>query len=358
MLDQLETLKTTALASLASVMDEAALNAWRVAHLGKKSAIEGVFDGMKNLTKEERPVMGKVANEVRRALHAAFDEKATALKEDALQRALQGEQLDVTLPGRPLAVGRLHPVTQTMRRIYAIFAEMGFQVYRSRDVETDEYNFQLLNFPPHHPAREMQDSFYVQADTDRGDNPIILRTHTSPGQIHAMRETSGYKGDGPLPENPPSVRIILPGMCYRFEQITARANFQFTQVEGLAVGKGITFGDLKGTLSDFARRTFGEQVRTRFRASHFPFTEPSAEMDIECFVCGGAGCAVCKRTGWLEILGSGMVHPVVLQNGGYDPAVYSGFAFGMGPERITMLRHKIEDIRYFWANDLRFLEQF
>ena len=358
MLGQLETLKITALTALEAVNDEAALDSWRVAHLGKKSAIQGVFDGMKNLTKEERPVIGKAANEVRRVLQAAFDEKAAALKESALQRALQSERLDVTLPGRPLAVGRLHPVTQTMRRIYAIFAEMGFQVYRSRDVETDEYNFQLLNFPPHHPAREMQDSFYVETGSDRGDNPILLRTHTSPGQIRSMRETSGYAGNGPLPANPPPVRIILPGMCYRFEQITTRANFQFTQVEGLAVGKGITFGDLKGTLSDFARRVFGQQVRTRFRASHFPFTEPSAEMDIECFVCGGAGCAVCKRTGWLEILGSGMVHPVVLQNGGYNPAVYSGFAFGMGPERITMLRHKIEDIRYFWANDLRFLEQF
>jgi phenylalanyl-tRNA synthetase alpha chain len=358
MLNQLETTQTTALAELASLTDEPALETWRVTHLGKKSAIQSVFDGMKNLTKEERPVIGKAANETRQTLQAAFDEKAAALKEAALQRALQSERLDVTLPGRPLAVGGLHPVTQTMRRIYAIFAEMGFQVYRSRDVETDEYNFQLLNFPPNHPAREMQDSFYVETGTDRGDNPIILRTHTSPGQIHAMREYSGYAGGETLPENPPPVRIILPGMCYRFEQITTRSNIQFTQVEGLAVGKGITFGDLKGTLSDFARRMFGQQVRTRFRANHFPFTEPSAEMDIECFVCGGAGCAVCKRTGWLEILGSGMVHPVVLHNGGYDPGVYSGFAFGMGPERITMLRHKIEDIRYFWANDLRFLEQF
>ena len=358
MLNQLTSLQTTALTALAAVNDDAALETWRVTHLGKKSAIQGVFDGMKNLTKEERPLIGKAANETRQALQAAFDEKAAALKEATLQRALQSDRLDVTLPGRPLAVGGLHPVTQTMRRIYAIFAEMGFQVYRSRDVETDEYNFQLLNFPPNHPAREMQDSFYVQTDTDRGDNPILLRTHTSPGQIHAMREYSGYDGGETLPENPPPVRIILPGMCYRFEQITTRSNIQFTQVEGLAVGKHITLGDLKGTLSDFARRMFGQQVRTRFRASHFPFTEPSAEMDVECFVCGGEGCNVCKRTGWLEILGSGMVHPVVLRNGGYDPAIYSGFAFGMGPERITMLRHKIEDIRYFWANDLRFLEQF
>ena len=230
---------------------------------------------------------------------------------------------------------------------------MGFQVYLSREVETDDFNFQLLNFPPHHPAREMQDSFYVKSRIDRGDDPILMRTHTSPGQIRSMREYSSQD-----PENPPPIRIILPGMCYRYEQITARSEMQFNQVEGLAVGKNITMGDLKGTLSDFARRMFGQNVGTRFRASHFPFTEPSAEMDIECFVCSGEGCPVCKRTGWLEILGCGMVHPVVLKNGGYDPELYSGFAFGMGPERITMLIHKIEDIRYFWQNDMRFLSQF
>jgi phenylalanyl-tRNA synthetase alpha chain len=218
---------------------------------------------------------------------------------------------------------------------------MGFQIYRSRDVETDEYNFQLLNFPPFHPAREMQDTFFTT------EPDVILRTHTSPGQIHVMRERC-----------PEPIRVILPGMCYRYEQITARSEIQFNQVEGLAVGPGIRMSDLKGTLSDFARRMFGPETRTRFRCSHFPFTEPSAEMDIECFLCGGAGCRVCKRAGWLEILGCGMVHPVVLENGGYDPRRYSGFAFGMGPERIAMLRHEIQDIRLFWGNDLRFLEQF
>jgi len=235
----------------------------------------------------------------------------------------------------------------TLRKIYAVWAEMGFQVYRSREVETDDYNFGLLNMPPHHPARDIWDTFFTTTPN------VILRTHTSPGQIRAMREFAATN-----PQEPPPVRIILPGMCYRYEQVSARAELQFTQVEGLAVGKQITFSDLKGTLSDFARRMFGQSVRARFRASHFPFTEPSAEMDIECFVCSGAGCPVCKRSGWLEILGCGMVHPIVLQNGGYDPEVYSGFAFGMGPERIAMLRHRIEDIRYFWANDLRFLEQF
>lgn len=358
MLEQLEKIKTESLNALEAVRSEAELEDWRVRYLGRKSPIMDVFARMGTFSKEERPVVGRTANEVKNALEAALAVRQADLHEAALQNALASDRLDVTLPGRPVARGRLHPVTRTMRNIYDIFAEMGFQVYRSRDVETDEINFQLLNFPPHHPAREMQDSFYIDAGSDQGENPVLLRTHTSPGQIRAMRAYSGYKGDGDLPEDPQPIRIILPGMCYRFEQITTRSNVQFTQVEGLAVGKRITFGDLKGTLSDFARRMFGQQVRTRFRASHFPFTEPSAEMDVECFVCGGEGCNVCKHAGWLEILGSGMVHPVVLRNGGYDPERYTGFAFGMGPERITMLRYRIDDIRYFWGNDLRFLEQF
>jgi phenylalanyl-tRNA synthetase alpha chain len=229
---------------------------------------------------------------------------------------------------------------------------MGFQVYTSREVESDEMNFQVLNFPPDHPAREMQDSLYVETE-ERGENPLLMRTHTSPGQVRAMREASATN-----PQNPPPIRIALPGMCFRNEQITARSEIQFNQVEGLAVGEGITFADLKGTLTDFAHRMFGQDARIRFRASYFPFTEPSAEVDVECFVCGGKGCGVCKNSGWLEILGCGMVHPVVLQNGGYDPKRYTGFAFGMGPERQLMLRNKIHDIRYFWGNDVRFLEQF
>ena len=289
---------------------------------------------------------------LRPALEGAYSEKIENLEQIKLLRSLETESLDVTLPGHSIVKGRLHPITQTMRKIYKIFGEMGFQIYISRDVETDEYNFQLLNFPPHHPAREMQDSFYITGDYEE-DNPVLLRTHTSPGQIRAMREYTEKN-----PEDPQPIRIILPGMCYRYEQISARSEIQFTQVEGLAVGRHITFSDLKGTLSDFARRMFGAQVRTRFRASHFPFTEPSAEMDVECFVCEGNGCPVCKRTGWLEILGCGMVHPIVLQNGGYDPEKYTGYAFGMGPERITMLRYRVEDIRNFWANDVRFLEQF
>ena len=341
MQEQLDKLVQQALAGLSKVFDEQELQSWRIKHLGRSAEVGKVLEGLRKLPKEERPAVGRRVNEVKFSLEKAFDEKVQALRLQALERSLGEEKLDVTLPGLSPKRGRIHPSTKTMREIISIWAEMGFQVYRSREVETDEFNFGLLNFPPHHPARDMQDSFYTT------DPEVILRTHTSPGQIHVMRERA-----------PEPIRVVLPGMCFRHEQITARSEIQFNQIEGLAVGSNITMADLKGTLSAFARRFFGQDVRTRFRGSYFPFTEPSAELDIECFVCGGVGCPVCKRTGWLEILGSGMVHPTVLENGGYDPSIYSGFAFGMGPERITMLKHGIEDIRYFWGNDLRFLEQF
>jgi phenylalanyl-tRNA synthetase alpha chain len=352
MLDKLTEIEKAALKSLQSVTDQSALDAWRVANVGRSSPLMTVFSELGKLSKEERPAVGQAANRVKVALESALEDRVRAVKGAMLAKSLEEDALDVTLPGRGIHMGRLHPSTQQLRRVLTILADMGFQVYTSREVETDEYNFQLLNFPPNHPARDMQDTFFVQAE-GRGDDPILLRTHTSPGQIHAMREYVKMN-----PKNPPPIRIALPGMCFRYEQITARSEIQFNQVEGLVVGENVTLADLKGTLSDFARRMFGENARTRFRAAYFPFTEPSAEMDVECFVCGGRGCGVCKNSGWLEILGCGMVHPVVLQNGGYDPARYSGFAWGMGPERQLMLRYKIDDIRYFWGNDLRFLEQF
>ncbi len=352
MLDRLAEIQERSLQSLAAAADEAALEAWRVSNLGRNSELMRVFAGLGQLSKDERPAVGQAANRVKAALEGAMASRLREVQQESMKQSLAETGVDVTLPGRPRRRGRLHPSTQQLRRVLAILADMGFQVYTSREVETDELNFQLLNFPPHHPAREMQDSLYVET-TGRGDNPILLRTHTSPGQIRAMREFSAIN-----PKNPPPIRIALPGMCFRHEQITARSEIQFNQVEGLAVGEHITFSDLKGTLTNFARRMFGQAARVRFRASYFPFTEPSAEMDVECFVCGGTGCPVCKRSGWLEILGSGMVHPTVLQNGGYDPRRFTGFAFGMGPERQLMLRHRIEDIRYFWGNDIRFLEQF
>jgi phenylalanyl-tRNA synthetase alpha chain len=352
MLEQLGEIEKSALDSLEAVHDQAALEAWRVANIGRSSPLMQAFAGLGKLSKEERPAVGAAANRVKVALESALAQRAEAIKSAQLAKSLEEEELDVTLPGRASHLGRLHPSTQQLRRVLDILAEMGFQVYVSREVETDEMNFQLLNFPPHHPAREMQDTFFVQTE-GRGDNPILLRTQTSPGQIRAMREFAATN-----PENPPPIRIAVPGMCFRYEQITARSEIQFNQVEGLVIGEHVTFADLKGTLVDFARRMFGQDVRTRFRASYFPFTEPSAEMDVECFVCGGKGCPVCKNSGWLEILGSGMVHPIVLENGGYDPRRYSGFAWGMGPERQLMLRYRIDDIRYFWGNDLRFLKQF
>jgi len=351
MLDKLNELERAGLDALETIRDESALEAWRVAHLGRSSALMQLFNGFGQLNKEERPMVGQRANEVKKVLEAAFGAKSEQLRQAVLKRSIGQERLDVTLPGRRVPLGRLHPDTQILRELYRIFGEMGFQVYRSREVESDEFNFQLLNFPVGHPARDMQDTYFVESE-GRGNNPLVLRTHTSPGQIHAMRAVAARN-----PHNPPPVRIVLPGMVYRYEQVDARHETQFDQIEGLAVGPGITFSDLKGTLADMARRLFGQNVRTRFRASFFPFTEPSAEYDIECFLCGGKGCNVCGG-GWLEIGGCGMVHPVVLSNGGYDPERYTGFAFGLGPQRIAMLRYGINDIRYFWENDLRFLEQF
>lgn len=350
---ELEQIRQSGLSALEASGDEAGLEAWRIAHIGRSAPVMQVFSRMGQVDKELRPKVGQEANAVKTALEAAFALKAEAVRAAAMAQTMLSESVDVTLPGRKPRRGRLHPSTQYLRIILSILADMGFQIYTSPEVELDEYNFQLLNFPPHHPAREMQDTFYVESAQKDGIYSIVMRTHTSPGQIRAMREFAATN-----PENPPPVRISLPGMCYRYEQITHRSEMQFHQVEGLVVGEGITFGDYKGTLMEFARRMFGRNVRTRFRSDYFPFTEPSGELDVECFVCGGKGCPVCKRSGWLEILGSGMVHPTVLANGGYDPRRYNGFAFGMGPERQIMLRHKVQDIRYFWGNDIRFLEQF
>jgi len=294
-----------------------------------------------DLPPEERPRIGQAANALRAALEAAAAERAQALRAEQLEQALRAERVDVTLPGRPARVGHLHVSTRVLRRIYDIFADMGFQVFDSPDVETDERNFQLLNIPPHHPARDMWSTFYT---TREG---VILRTHTSPGQIWAMRTYC-----------PEPIRVILPGKCYRYEQVTARSEFMFHQVEGLAIGERITMADLKGVITEFARRMFGPERQVRFRCSYFPFTEPSVEVDMDCILCHGAGCRVCKHSGWLEIMGAGMVHPVVLRNGGYDPVQVSGFAFGMGPERIAMLLHAVDDIRWFFSGDLRFLRQF
>lgn len=341
MTDTLELLDRQAAAGLAAAATSDQLAEWYRATLGRKGSIQLATRELGQLPPEQRRAFGARVNEVKQSLETAYQAREAAIKARELEVAIASSALDVTLPGRLPVRGGLHPSTQVMRSMCRIFGDMGFQIYRSPDVVTDEHNFEWLNMPPEHPARDMQDTFYV------GSERVVLRTHTSAGQVLAMRE-----------HHPEPIRVVLPGMCYRNEQITARSEIQFHQIEGLAVGHDITFADLKGTLTEFAKRFFGQGRTTRFRASYFPFTEPSAEMDVSCLLCDGAGCRLCKHSGWLEILGCGMVHPVVLRNGGYDPEVFSGFAFGSGPERIAMLRYGIEDIRYFWGNDLRFLEQF
>lgn len=344
MLDKLKTLERDALDSLANVNTAEELSAWQGKYFGTKRTkgeLDQALAVLGALSKEERPAFGKLANEVKQTLTAALAAKQAAVKEQELERVLKAGAIDVTLPGLPKEHGRLHPSTQALRRIVRIFAGMGFEVYRSPDVETDENNFELLNMPPEHPARDMWDTFYT---TTPG---VILRTHTSPGQIRAMRERC-----------PKPIRVVLPGMVYRYEQVTARSEMQFNQVEGLAIGKNITLADLKGTMTEFARHMYGADQKIRFRCSYFPFTEPSVEVDVYWGLETERDRMITKGTGWLEIAGAGMVHPKVLRNGGYDPDKWSGFAFGMGVERTAMRLYGINDIRYFWGNDLRFLEQF
>ncbi len=339
-IQQVEQLRQEAEASLAQAKNTEAIRTWHSDYLGRKGRLTALLRVLGSLSNEERPRVGKVINEAKIALEQAVQERQEALARAEMEAARSAERVDVTLPGRPQTLGKLHPTSMTLREIYAIFTAMGFQIYDSPEVETDEYNFQLLNMPPGHPARDMWDTFYTTTPE------LILRTHTSPGPIHAMREYA-----------PEPIRVILPGKVYRYEQVTARSESMFYQVEGLAVGKHITFCDLKGVLTNFANQMYGEGRETRFRKSYFPFTEPSVEMDIDCVLCNRKGCPVCKYTGWLEILGAGMVHPTVLQYGGYDPSEFSGFAFGMGPDRIALQKYGIDDIRYFFTNDARLFER-
>jgi phenylalanyl-tRNA synthetase alpha chain len=338
---ELKALIDTALAELAACRDMAALRSWNTKYFGENGLMKAALSGIGRVPKEQRPAFGQEVNRIKVALTEAYEAALAAKKEEELLASLSANPLDVTLPGRAHARGRIHPATQILRETYAIFADMGFQVYRTREVESDELNFELLNMPEHHPARDMWDTFFT---TTPG---AILRTHTSPGQIHVMREMC-----------PRPIRVILPGMCYRNEAISTRSEIQFLQVEGLVVGEGVKMADLKGTITDFARRMFGAERQVRIRSSYFPFTEPSIEVDIDWPKDDPNRDRLTKGTGWLEIMGAGMVHPTVLRNGGYDPDKVTGFAFGMGPQRMLMLKHAIDDIRLFWQNDLRFLRQF
>jgi phenylalanyl-tRNA synthetase alpha chain len=336
----LEALAAETSAALAGAPDVAAVDAIELDVLGKKGRLTGVLRGIGALPADDRPKVGAVANRVRATIETAVAERRGTLGSVELDARLAAETIDVTMPGRPIRRGSLHPSIEAMAEIARIFGQFGFVVHESPEVEDDVTNFQLLNIPPDHPARDLWDTLYVDIPGH------LLRTHTSPGQIHVMRTVK------------PPIRALLPGRCFRYEAIDASHGSEFFQVEGLMVDEGTTMGDLRGLLDEFAHAMFGAGKRTRFRPGYYPFTEPSVAFDVECLVCGGPGCPACGRSGWMTILGAGMVHPVVLRNCGLDPERYQGFAFGMGPERISMLRHRINDLRLFLENDLRFLGQF
>ncbi len=339
--ERLQDLQRRALAELARLDGAGPLEDWRITFLGKKGELAEVLRGMGALPADRRPAVGMVANRVRDALEAGYAaqrELAARAADEARERA---EAVDVTLPGRRNPPGAEHPLQRVIRRLEDIFVGLGFTVADGPEVELDHYNFTALNFPPEHPARDMQDTFFLTGD-------LLLRTHTSPVQARTLERSA--------PNSP--LRIIVPGRVYRRDDDDATHSHAFTQCEGLVVGRGVRMSDLKGTLLAFARAMYGGDQQVRLRPSFFPFTEPSAELDVRCIHCGGAGCATCKQTGWIEILGCGMVHPNVLRMNGYDPAQVSGFAFGMGVERIAMLLYRVEDIRDFYVNDLRFLRQF
>ena len=338
---QLDDLRGRAQRAVADAADPAALDTVESAYLGRKGELRTLLGGIGQLPGPDRPQVGGLANPIREELEAAIAERRSRLEEIAYEVRIARERTDVTLPGRPLPRGSLHPLIETQREIGRIFAHHGFVTFEGPEVETDELNFQLLNIPPDHPSRDLWDTLYVE-----GDQGLVLRTHTSPEQIRAMREI------------PPPIRVVMPGRCFRYEAVDASHGFEFFQVEGLMIDEGTTMGHLRGLLDDFARAMFGQGTGTRFRPGYYPFTEPSVAFDISCTICGGVGCPACKRTGWLTILGAGMVHPVVLRNGGIDPERYQGFAFGMGVERVALLKWGVEDIRLFYENDLRFLEQF
>ena len=348
MLEKLEEIKSDAADELGRISDLKELEAWRVRYLGKKSTLTQVLRGLASLPLEERKAVGTSANEIKAFFEHSYRENKQLLKERTYQdieATVKGE-IDVTLPGRPIPLGRLHPITQILQEICDIFASMGFQVVEGPEVEWDYYNFEALNIPRDHPARDMFSTFWIDFETEGGERPMLLRTHTSPMQIRVMEKTR------------PPVRVVVPGKVYRYEATDATHESMFYQVEGLAVDESITLADLKGTLYEFARRLFGAERRVRFRCDYFPFVEPGVEVAIDCMACGGCGCRLCGNSGWIEIMGAGMVHPDVLRRVDYDPDTYTGFAFGLGVERIPMLRYGIDDIRLFYSNDLRFLRQF
>jgi len=339
MKETLEKLKIAALSELESVQDKAELENVRIKYSGKKGELTAILKGMGKLSAEERPIVGQIANEVRFAIEEKYNERLAVVEKAALAAKLKKESIDVTMPGSIPAMGHCHPLTTVINQVRDIFGSMGFETVEGPEVETDYYNFEALNTPANHPARDTQDTFYFTEN-------LLLRTQTSSVQIRTMQDRK------------PPIRMIAPGRVYRSDAVDATHSPQFHQIEGLLVDRDVTMADLKGSLEVFAKGMFGEETTVRFRPHHFPFTEPSAEMDVACFVCHGEGCRLCKGEGFIEILGCGMVHPNVLRACGIDPDIYSGFAFGMGVERVAMLRYKIDDLRLLYENDMRFLSQF
>ena len=339
MKNKLNEIQETALKLIEDAKESTVLQDIRVKYLGKKGELTTILKSMKDLSKEERPVMGKLVNDVKKVVEEKLDEAVNKIKEEEKKKKLESEVIDITLPGKKNVIGKRHPLELTIERIKDIFISMGFSVEEGPEVELDYYNFEALNIPKNHPARSEQDTFYIN------DN-VVLRTQTSGVQIRVMEKQK------------PPIKMISPGKVYRADSVDATHSPIFHQMEGLGVAKGVTFADLKGTLELFVKKMFGDKVQTKFRPHHFPFTEPSAEMDATCFVCGGKGCNVCKGSGWIEMLGCGMVHPNVLRNCGIDPEEYSGFAFGFGIDRMVMLSYGLDDIRLLYESDMRFLNQF
>ncbi len=341
MLDNLKTICGQALKEIQECNDIKQLSELRIKYLGKKGPIQDAMKAMKDLDPEQRKLLGQVSNEAKEKIIEAINDKENKLENLLLKSKLKAEEIDVTLPSRKHNIGSMHLAQQVIEEIEEIFLGMGYTIAEGPEVETDHYNFEMMNLPKGHPARDMQDSFYITEE-------LLLRTHTSPVQAHTML---AHNGVGP-------VKIICPGKVYRRDDDDATHSHQFLQIEGLVIGENISMSDLKGTLDYFAKKMFGEDRKIRFRPSFFPFTEPSVEVDVSCAKCGGEGCSMCKHSGYIEILGAGMVHPNVLKMGGFDPEKYQGFAFGIGPERVAILKYGIDDIRQFYINDLRFNHQF
>ncbi|NLI89736.1 MAG: phenylalanine--tRNA ligase subunit alpha [Epulopiscium sp.] len=339
MQEKLEKIREQATKALESETLLKELEDLRVQYLGKKGELTAVLRGMGSVEPEERPAIGKLANEVRENIEGLIDKKKKELEKLAQEQQLDEEVIDVTMPGKKIRIGKMHPIQKTQEEVENIFLGMGYEVVDGREVETGYYNFDALNLGPDHPARDEQDTFYFTRD-------MMLRTCTSPVQVHTMESQK------------PPIRMVAPGKVYRSDEVDATHSPVFHQIEGLVIDKDITFGDLKGALAEFAKSLFGDKAKVKFRPHYFPFTEPSAEVDVSCVMCDGKGCNICGGTGWIEILGCGMVHPKVLEMAGIDPEVYSGFAFGMGLERITMLKYSIHDLRLFYENDVRFISQF